>query len=278
MGKLGLHLLLAIYLFRGASGYHVCERLKSCIRTVTATFSATVLFNSFIAPPIAVLADDGTSASPKVTAKVSMDFTVGVNKNNQRVQLGLYGEDAPTSTKFFLNMCQGDPSKGLSYDGAQVSKVVKDSQIEVGKFAFGSDKKLETYTSSTGVTRTRTIDKADMAKFDDNNNLRHDSAGIVSMKKGGGSFGFSIAPAPNANLDQENVVIGRVIEGMDVVTLMNEVPTSKEDRLGMKAGFSNAGKGFDPRAKIASLDRPLQKIKINKCAVDSANMAQLMKF
>ena len=43
-------------------------------------------------------------------------------------------------------------------------------------------------------------------------------------------------------------------------------------------GFSSAGKGFDPRAKIASVDRPLVKIRINKCTVDSANMAQLMKF
>ena len=65
---------------------------------------------------------------------------------------------------------------------------------------------------------------------------------------------------------------------MDVVSLINDIPTSKEDRLGMKAGFSGAGKGFDPRAKIASVDRPLQKIKINKCTIDSTNMAQLMKF
>ena len=147
--------------------------------------------------------------------------------------------------------------------------------------------------------------------------MRHDSPGVVSMRKGGEFFGFTIAPAPNVNLDEENVVIGRVIEGMNVISMINEVPTSKEDSLGMKRGkkaclsltlltytytyttifififiyifmpfqspsrvpgFSSVGKGFDPRAKIASVDRPLVKIRINKCTVDSANMAQLMKF
>ena len=219
-------------------GYHMRSPLiaTGLKNAAPATLSVAVLL-PFLSPLPSALADDRhAQGQAKMTAKVSMDVNVGVKSNNQRVQLGLYGEEAPTSTKFFLNMCQGDVSRGLSYEGAQVSKVVKDSQIEVGKFASGSDKKLETYTSSTGVTRTRTIDKADMAKFDDKNDLRHDSAGVVSMKKGGGFFGFTIAPAPNVNLDEENVVIGRVIEGMNVISMINEVPTSKEDSLGMKRG------------------------------------------
>lgn len=229
----------------------------------------------------APVAEKRRASNEKVTAKVGMEIAIGANKRDtSKLQIGLFGEDAPTASKFFLNMCQGDLGKGLSYNGAQVSKVVKDYQIEVNKFSSGSDKKLERVTSTTGVTRTKAVEQTDLVRFDDNNDLQHDVPGIVSMKRGGGSFGFTIAPGPNEDLDEGNVVVGKVMnqEGLDLIDRINQVPTSKEDFLGMKQGFSAAGKGFDPRARIASVNRPLQKIRINQCNVESANMAQLMKF
>jgi hypothetical protein len=46
-----------------------------------------------------------------------------------------------------------------------------------------------------------------------------------------------------------------------------QVPISKEDPLGSKTVFAAAGKGFDPRAKIIYLNKPLQKITIAKAGV-----------
>lgn len=62
---------------------------------------------------------------------------------------------------------------------------------------------------------------------EDSNPLRHDAAGIVSVKKGGGEFEFTIAPAPNPELDEENVVIGRVLQGIEVVEALNRAPVSQ---------------------------------------------------
>merc|ERR1712242_445399 len=70
--------------------------------------------------------------------------------------------------------------------------------------------------------------KSKMAEDDtltkETNSLRHDVPGRVSMKKGGGTFDFTIAPVADAKwLDKTNVVIGQVLEGMDLVDAINDV-------------------------------------------------------
>lgn len=92
----------------------------------------------------------------------------------------------------------------------------------------------------------------------------HSKAGYVSAKRGGGSYEFTINPKPNTNLDKENIVFGKVLEGMDVIEKINGVPTSKEDPIGSKEKFAAAGKKFDPRAKIIYLYKPLVKIVVKK--------------
>jgi cyclophilin family peptidyl-prolyl cis-trans isomerase len=94
-----------------------------------------------------------------------------------------------------------------------------------------------------GKGRIRSVSLASKATHNDINHLRHDTPGIVSMKKGGATFEFTIAPLPNKDLDKSNVVIGKVLDGMDTVSRINEVPVSKEDKLGSKAAYSALGKG-----------------------------------
>ena len=52
--------------------------------------------------------------------------------------------------------------------------------------------------------------------------LRHDAPGVVSMRRGGGAFEFTIAPAANPALDRENVVVGRVLRGLDVLARLDQ--------------------------------------------------------
>jgi cyclophilin family peptidyl-prolyl cis-trans isomerase len=70
--------------------------------------------------------------------------------------------------------------------------------------------------------------------------------------------------APDAQLDKTNLVFGRVLEGEEVVRRVSEVPVSREDYISSKSLFAAAGKGFDPRAKIIYLNKPLQKVVVKQ--------------
>ena len=216
---------------------------------------------------------------PEITSKVNLDFSIARGKP-QKVVVGLFGNEAPTSSRFFLNICKGDNSNGLTYDGSQVSTLIKDKKIEINKFSLGSNLKQETYKNEVGTVRIRSIDLASSAIYNDENNLSHDEAGLVSMKRGGGSFGLTINTKPNPDLDDDYIVIGKVLSGLETLDEINNIPVSKEDALGTKNGFSNLAKnGGDSRGKIASVNRPLKKIIINQCTIsESASLASFMKF
>jgi len=207
-----------------------------------------------------------TTADAKVTSKVKLDISIASAKPRQ-ITLGLFGEAAPEATKLFRTICEGDLRYSVGYSGAQVSAVVKDEYIDVNKFAKGADKKTESYRNEAGVVRLRSLDLSSEVKISDTNDLRHDIDGVLSVQKGGGSFGFTIAPRPNPSLDDENIVIGRVLTGQEVVKDINDVPITKEDPLGSKTTFSNLGKFADGRAKMASVNKPLKKIRIAACTI-----------
>mmetsp|Transcript_63468 Transcript_63468/g.153232 ORF Transcript_63468/g.153232 Transcript_63468/m.153232 type:complete len:108 (-) Transcript_63468:195-518(-) len=67
---------------------------------------------------------------------------------------------------------------------------------------------------------------------DDANDLSHDAAGLLSVRRGGGSFEFMLTPAANAKLDKEWLVIGQVTEpeGMQVLARLNSLPTNNYDQ------------------------------------------------
>jgi peptidyl-prolyl cis-trans isomerase B (cyclophilin B) len=214
----------------------------------------------------------------KVTSEVYLDVSVARGPA-ERITLGVFGDDAPAASKFFLSICKGDYGEGVSYDGAQVSRIQTDKRIDVGKLAKGGNKKQETWMDNMGKVRIRSVSLASKATHNDQNDLLHDAPGVLSVKRGGGTFDFTIAPQLNPALDGENVVIGKVLRGMDVVDKINKIPVSKEDLIGSKGGFSALGKGFDGRAKLAAVERPLQRISILQCQVEEkASISSFLKF
>merc|ERR1712194_295936 len=78
-------------------------------------------------------------------------------------------------------------------------------------------------------------------KTSETNDLRHEKEGVVSMRRGGGTFDFNVAPVENAYwLDKDNVVIGQVIEGMDQIKAINKVQTSTDFRPQKKIRCTNS--------------------------------------
>ena len=78
--------------------------------------------------------------------------------------------------------------------------------------------------------------------------LRHDSAGILSMANRGPDTGgsqFFITLAPTTWLDGKHAVFGKVVEGMDIVRTIGKVQTGQ-------------------------MDKPVQDVKINSVSIVNA--------
>jgi hypothetical protein len=59
---------------------------------------------------------------------------------------------------------------------------------------------------------------------EDINTLIH-QAGSVSIKKGGGEFEFTISPGPSKDLDEENIVFGKVLSFLLISAHMAVFPS-----------------------------------------------------
>merc|ERR1712232_326691 len=93
-------------------------------------------------------------------------------------------------------------------------------------------------------------------KTEETNSLRHDRTGRVSMPKGGGTFDFAISTASSAPwLDEENVVIGQVLDGFDLLDDLNQQKTFQ------RGGLVNAVSGSSQK-DLDYTSLPVQKVKI----------------
>jgi cyclophilin family peptidyl-prolyl cis-trans isomerase len=168
-----------------------------------------------------------------------------------RVVVGLFGQDAPQSVDSFVKICNGKlrgrGSRTASYAYSIAWRILKDERIDLGRV-----KQVDEINQSPGKPQRQLVLIA-VPENSDTNDLEHSVPGTVSVRKGGGEFEFTITPsaqtnASGARLNSENIVIGRVLEGMDIIDAMNSVPTNQKT---VRDGFRNIGKAIgDGRAKL----------------------------
>eukprot|EP00416_Gambierdiscus_australes_P010457 CAMPEP_0171145036 /NCGR_PEP_ID=MMETSP0766_2-20121228/146855_2 /TAXON_ID=439317 /ORGANISM="Gambierdiscus australes, Strain CAWD 149" /LENGTH=314 /DNA_ID=CAMNT_0011608925 /DNA_START=42 /DNA_END=984 /DNA_ORIENTATION=- len=166
------------------------------------------------------------AAAPVITARCAFDVRFGKEKVNHLRQLviGLYGKEAPVMTKTFIQASTstypGEAGNQASYKLSDVKSVVKDKLISWADFKDGNMLEEIVTTFDSRWVGKKSIMKplaGDDTKTDEDNGLRHNLAGRVSMRRGGGTFDFNIAPVADAKwLDETDVVIGQVLEGMDI--------------------------------------------------------------
>jgi cyclophilin family peptidyl-prolyl cis-trans isomerase len=159
----------------------------------------------------------------------------------RRIVIGLFGKDAPNTVSKIKNLvtsqglatpcrpkaerslqreqleanqvynsCKEDESRGINLLYSTVWRIIKDERIDVGA------------VSGKFVAR-------EFPDFqEDGSTFKHDAPGVVSVRRGNeGGFGFTIYPGNGEDarfLDEEHIVVGKVIEGMDVVRQLNEAP------------------------------------------------------
>lgn len=142
----------------------------------------------------------------------NMSNRIAVFETNMgNFEVELFEDKAPITTKNFIDLAEKN-----FYDGVIFHRVIKNFMIQGGD------------PTGTGMGGSEHTIPDEFSP-----ELRHDSAGVLSMANAGpntGSSQFFITVVATPWLDDHHSVFGHVIKGMDVVKAISEVKTDYGNR------------------------------------------------
>ena len=137
-----------------------------------------------------------------------------------RIVIELFADKVPRTAENFRMLCTGEKGVGrsgakLHYKGCKFHRIIPHFIIQSGDFIANDGSQNESVYGP---------------RFEDENfTVKHSEPGIVSMansgrNSNGGQFFITLVKAPW--LDGRQVAFGKVIEGMDIVELIQAAGTS----------------------------------------------------
>jgi len=149
---------------------------------------------------------------------VFMDIKQEDNKLG-RIVMQLYMDITPKTAGNFKALCTGDNKDKLTYKNSVFHRVISEFMIQGGDI-----------TNADG-TGGKSIYGNTFA--DENFNIKHYKGGLLSMANSGKNTNgsqFFITLKDTPHLDGKHVVFGEVVEGMDVVRLIEGVGKGENDK------------------------------------------------
>jgi cyclophilin family peptidyl-prolyl cis-trans isomerase len=175
-----------------------------------------------VQPTPTFAADKDLVQTDKVSIQISID-----GEPAGELALGLWRAAAPSSVDTFVRLSRGTlrndaDDQPASLDRSVAMRVLRDKAVVLGglKNTGGRTELVPGKTRPQRVPVTPPLNK-------DSNDLSHSAAGLLSVRRGGGSFEFTLTPRANPALDKEQIVIGQVLDqgSMELLERINNLPT-----------------------------------------------------
>jgi len=154
------------------------------------------------------------------------DTTAILHTNRGDIEVELYEDKVPNTVENFVGLATGqkeweDPETGETIDGEPYYDDVPFHRVIEG-FMIQTGDRTGTGRGGPGYT------------FDDefHDDLTHDGPGVLSMANSGPNTNgsqFFITLDATPHLDGKHAVFGEVIDGMDVVKEIGNLPTDRSD-------------------------------------------------
>lgn len=231
-----------------------CIPRRDALRSLGWT-SVAACMSSMIRIPSASATEN--TANAVITDRIYLTIK-GLGPDPKTIVIGLFGKDAPNSVAKIKKLvsdtglpapcrpraerslqkeqleankvyssCKDKEETGVNLKFSSIWRVIKDERIDVGAVSGRFVARAYPTWSETGPSI-----------------LKHDAPGTVSVRRGDDSgFGFVIYPGDGRTnteaLDEDNIVIGKVLDGTDVVRELNEIPiiiSSKYNYMGLTGG------------------------------------------
>jgi cyclophilin family peptidyl-prolyl cis-trans isomerase len=157
-------------------------------------------------------------AQTKPEENNAQNVTALIKTNKGDIKIELLSQQAPNTVANFVKLAE----EGF-YDNTKFHRVIKDFMIQGGDPLSKDDSKRDLWgTGGPGYTFADEIGP---------NN--HNDAGTIAMANSGPNTNgsqFFINAVNNNYLDSKHTVFGRVTAGMNVVTIIDNVPTNESDQ------------------------------------------------
>uniref|UniRef100_A0A7S4KWT1 Peptidyl-prolyl cis-trans isomerase n=1 Tax=Guillardia theta TaxID=55529 RepID=A0A7S4KWT1_GUITH len=152
------------------------------------------------------------------------------------VEIELFSDLVPRAAENFRCLCTGEKGKGvfdkeLHYKGSRIHRIIRGFLLQGGDFIYGNGMGNESIYGET-------FEDEDLS-----HSFTHER-GAVSMANAGPDTNgsqFFITSANAPSLDGSYVVVGRVVDGMDVLKRVHQVDCNQEDEPLVSVFISDCG-------------------------------------